>query len=774
MRLKDKLLSEFAEATGHTPRPTSEFHRDLVALCAFLSGKKLRPKLARRRWLFARINSKFRINRIRIADLYTTAARYGVTFNYPQKLRIQASFDLRDRVQFLDILEEKNLPKNVCNDLHSLFLPASEKVTLQVLRQEVSNPSHLRIDKGSRPIDQQIILSCFSAFVYSAAEEKILHEFNDPNFDSGVYSTSFWLHLKRLRPELYSRDRTLDVIRVHQEIPAKTYSDVRHLLLHLVRDSYTNLTNFGHLAIWIDAITRGNRSITWELASDIMLFAEKHEIVHTDQGYFRPKIIEKDTIAAIPNIDVHGAKFSFANEGFTYRDTFVCPPSTASRCGEEALLLLFQKNRRDETLVPCPACRSHNVRGNSYSSLGVRSWECCNSLCPDRSKYNRGKRYSFKTLLAQVAIKDQRNDIPAESVRSWMRDVQAGRQFPDALEMLVAHYTLHDDIVHVFSMDDTPEQILGRKIEKHSLDTMAAPSDSFFSDNPWFCRYIQTRKLNSSRGPGNASGTAGNIEIVHGDSFEILESYDPETIDGAVTSPPYYNAREYAQWTNIYSYLHDMYNIACQLYRVLRAGSFYLYNIFDHFDNERSAVYSAMGDKRLILSAYTVDLFRRAGFVLLGNVTWDKGHIEGRRGFNAGNFSPYYQSPFNCWEHILIFWKPDDDIVSGASRITSLPSILREPPVLKMVRGENTHGHTAPFPEAVPRLLASLLPANPTVVDPFGGSATTGRALKMVASKVVCIELNGEYCRLALAKCSEPKEVQESFRFVFSPSTLAG
>ncbi|MDD9980660.1 MAG: DNA methyltransferase [Gammaproteobacteria bacterium] len=774
MQLKNRLLHEFADATGFAPRLTSEFDRTFAELCSFLKGKKLRPKSMRRRWLFARINWKFRINRVPIAHLYSAAARNGVTFNYRQKIRIQTAFDLRDPKPFLEVLQSRNPAKRVCEEIQGLFAPVAEEVTLGVLRKEVKNPSKLRNEKGDRPIDQEILLSCFAAFAFSVAEEQVLHEFFDPTYDAKFYEKSFWLQLKHIRPELYSRNRTLDVVRMHAGAQVGTYHEMRQTLLTLLRDSYTGLNNHGHLAIWLDPLTCESRNVTWEIASDIMLFAEKHDLVHIQRGYFRPGRIQTETLAAIPNVEIAEAKFHLVNEGFTYRDTFVCPQSSGSRCGEEAILLILQKNKRNETLVPCPACRSHNVQGNSYSSLGVRSWECRNPICPERSKYNRGKRYSFKTLLTQIAIEDERNKIPVGSVRSWMRDVQIGRQFSDVLNMLIAHYTLYGDVVHIFGGDATPKKILGRCIVHHSLSTSRPASESFFDDNPWFSRYAVKRSLGSNRGPGDAGGSTGRIEVIHGDAFDILASFDPETVDGAVTSPPYYNAREYSQWPNIYAYLYDMYGIARQLFRVLRSGSFYLYNIFDHFDNEKSVVYSAMGDKRLILSAYTVDLFRRAGFMLLGNVTWDKGHIEGRRGFNAGNFSPYYQSPFNCWEHVLIFWKPDDGMVAtAAARARLLPSVLREPPVAKMVRGENAHGHSAPFPEAIPGLLVPLLPVDATVVDPFGGSATTGRALKMHATKVICIEQSAEYCRLALAKCSEPKEMQEDFRFVF-PLTAPG
>src|SRR5690606_33006292 len=145
--------------------------------------------------------------------------------------------------------------------------------------------------------------------------------------------------------------------------------------------------------------------------------------------------------------------------------------------------------------------------------------------------------------------------------------------------------------------------------------------------------------------------------------------------------------------------------------------------------------------KRMILSAYCVELFERAGFTCVGNVIWDKGDIEGKRGFNGGNFSPYYQSPFNCWEHIIVFQKP-----GAAGNLTdSLPSILRAKPVMKMVRGEKRHGHSAPFPEALPRLLLDRLPKGATVLDPYGGSMTTGVAAIRSGHKAVCIEQSSEY-----------------------------
>jgi DNA modification methylase len=193
-----------------------------------------------------------------------------------------------------------------------------------------------------------------------------------------------------------------------------------------------------------------------------------------------------------------------------------------------------------------------------------------------------------------------------------------------------------------------------------------------------------------------------------------------------------------------------MFNNAIGVYRALKPGAVYLFNIFDYFDNENILALSAMGQKRMILSAYCVDLFERAGFTCVGNVVWDKGDIEGKRGFNGGNFSPYYQAPFNCWEHILVLQKPG----ARQALLSPLPRILRAKPVIKMVAGENRHGHTAPFPEALPRLLFDRLPKGASVLDPYAGSMTTGVAAIRTGHRAVCMERSSKYFDLGVAALS--------------------
>lgn len=726
------------------------YKESISALGEFLDGKKVYPSSERRQRLISNINLKFRVNQIAVSKVYAQAAKNGITFNFHQKSEIQHAFDSSSKELFLKILTGRGVSEQLKHDLALMFSPASESTTIATLKSEFLHPSKLRNARDAQDVKEDILLSALAAFVYSYADEEIMHSYFDVEFEEAKYNKSFWLQLRNTHPELYNRDRALEFINVEGlvRLGLSSYSELRDQLLQHVADSYSKLNNHGYLAVWITPTLIEKRTVTWELASDLMIFAEKFDQVELKKGYFRPDRIARETSSYVPDLSLDHAEFHSANEGFSYRDTFVCSQGVGAPFGTESLLVLLQKNKRDETLVPCPSCRSHEVGGNSYPSLGVKSWECGNLLCPDKSKYNRGKRYSFKSLLMQEAIDDELNEIPHSIVRAWSKDVQFGRSIDDVLEMVVRCYSLHGDSVWVAGVDSIYNDF-GRKIIKAELgrlDVSACVRE--FWGSSWFERYIVTDSTKQAPVDDNFY-RANGFTLIHGDARSALKGIKDCYFDAAITSPPYYNAREYSQWSNIYCYMYDMYNIAVEAHRVLKDGALYMYNIFDYFDNENTLAHSAMGNKRIPLSAYTVDAFRRAGFVLLGNVSWDKGDIEGKRGFNAGNFSPYYQAPFNCWEHILVFIKADSAGFDFPDLSEKIVSVLRASPVIKMVGGENIHGHTAPFPEELPELLKDLLSSGSSVLDPFGGSGTTARALVLQGISVTCVEQDVNYCGLA-------------------------
>lgn len=733
------FLREFEKVTGLCPRLDEAYSAEASKLVEFVNRKGLRPLKDRRTDFFERLNWKFRLNAGPLASFYAAAAKRDVTFHYHEKQRIDSAFNRRDIKGVVAVLAERGIDPGLVRELSEMFLPVGFDESIRHLTSECREPSKLRKSKAGRDIEGEILRAQFASFLWSSLPERDMHEFFDRHFDPESYRASFWEELHTRSPHLFSRRNALHVVRLSAVRLARYRSARarRDALSGLVGQLYAECDNYGFVAFLVEPFSEAGCASEWEVAADLMLYAEKHQQYPLDKTYFRWQRVQEETQGHV-GVDPNEARFELVNEGFTYRDCFVLTSSDERR---PRLLLVFQKNQRDETVVPCPACRSSNVQGNSYPSLGVRSWECKNVLCPDRSKYNRGKRYSFKGLLMQEAIEHEANEVPRASVQRWLRDVVANPSAEEVQDMLVRHYSMAGDCIHSYDWDFV-DQTGTRTVESHELVFPRKTTAAEFWDGPMFSRYVVAPSEDADAGVELGDD---EFRVVHGDAARVLRTFGAESVDGAVTSPPYYNAREYAQWPNMYCYLHDMFAINREVFRVLKPGAYYYYNIFDYFDNERTVVFSAMGDKRLVLSAYTIDLFRRIGFRLAGNVVWDKGDIEGKRGFNGGNFSPFYQAPFNCWEHVLVFQKP------GGQEASPVSEVLEAKPVFKMVRGENKHGHTAPFPEAIPRLLLRHVEENSLVLDPFGGSMTTGRAAEAAGVRSVCIEQSEEYCNLGLA-----------------------
>ena len=62
------------------------------------------------------------------------------------------------------------------------------------------------------------------------------------------------------------------------------------------------------------------------------------------------------------------------------------------------------------------------VNGNAYSGVGIKSWECKNLNCFERSAGNRGKRFSARTQL-MTGLQQDDNFVDEDLLRKWRRDV---------------------------------------------------------------------------------------------------------------------------------------------------------------------------------------------------------------------------------------------------------------------------------------------------------------------------------------------------------------
>ena len=686
------------------------------------------------------VNQKLDLNTQSYQNILDAAFSSGVKLNYILKNKIKKLLDSTDVQQYNLFLDENGIQSD---SIKEAFKPVTVEQTRKALKLVIET------DKKSN----DVLTSIFSRYLFNLFEPECTGIFFSQDSN---YAVDYFEYLGTKYPDLFNRSCALTYIEVSEKLFENGYSSGCNIVLHSIKEAFDTLQNHCDLVVSIPNIQLDNGSIQWKLYGDIVLFSEKFRKEKIDRAYFRWKKISEITSSYISGVNSSEAEWEYAFQGFVYKDCFIIngPQETQPY----RLLLIFEKNVRDERPINCPACRSIDIQGNSYPILNVRSWECQNPLCPDRSKYNRGKRYSFMSLIRQKQMLDEENRINEACVAKWHLDCVFDVADDDIFEMCLRHYSCVNDGVYVYTAEPKVKSDsvhLGRKIHFKSFCTLTDTLLEDFKNCAYFKRYIHEKGALPKPFP---SVKIGKANIINGDSFLTLKSLSDDSIDGAVTSPPYYNAKEYSQWENVYCYLYDMYNISNELHRVLKPGAVYLFNIFDYFDNENNIVLSAMGNKRMILGAYMLDIFSRVGFNIVGNIIWNKGEIQGNRSFNQGNMTPYYQAPLNCWEHIFILSK-EKPAAKYQSLISEICSIR---PVIKTVRGKNVLGHTAPFPKSIPELLIKHMDHGDTVIDPFLGSGTTCIVANNYNVNSVGIEINATYYDLCKKLVSQSEYQQLS------------
>ncbi|GGG18231.1 DNA-methyltransferase [Pontibacter amylolyticus] len=752
------LLHEFQVTLSTDWIPDKVIYNSSLELIESIGVNHAYSAAIRRKHLIRVINNKFSFNEDIYKKLYAYFAKEkGRTFNYHQKREIEFFLDDNNVIGLKEWARLKLNQKEYSEGFFSQLHAKTSDETVQLLNKHVlDNPD----------LSDDIFTSLFSAAIYYSFPEELVHKYFNKDCDAD-YKVRYFEHLITFHPQQIHRDKSLYYLVIDDALVNRFPNDdaFRNSLFQFISDCFATLSNHCHLGVLIKSSSTITQEVIWNLFGDIMLYSEKFINHKIKSGYFHPDKVRNQTLNGIPDLNEDKADFSEVNEGFVYKDCFIL-------CSDEKLkeqeyksykdysvLVLLEKNERDENLIPCPSCRSKNVRGNSYPILNVKSWECNNILCNDKSKYNRGKRYSLSSLIRQEAIDDEQNQINAASIQKWRLDVVNLTDYDLALEMLINHYTLVHDSIIVCNVDYA-SNYNHRHIESIDFPSIARQDyASRFYNMPFFNRFgIDSGAQATSHPLFEDISTVNNIEIYNGDSNVVMRQFEDNSLDGAVTSPPYYNAKDYSSWSNIYCYLQDMYVNAQEVYRLLKPGSIYLYNIFDYFDNENNVVFSAMGKKRLILGAYIIYLFKKIGFKLNGNIVWFKGEVEGKRNFNQGNMSPYYQAPHNSYEHIFIFSKGEvDDNILG-----KLPKILKSKPVIKMVKGKNTIGHDAPYPISIPNLLSTILPEDSKIIDPYGGTMTTALSAYNQGLSSISIDYDAKHCEIGLTRLVNqiyPKEL---------------
>lgn len=275
-----------------------------------------------------------------------------------------------------------------------------------------------------------------------------------------------------------------------------------------------------------------------------------------------------------------------------------------------------------------------------------------------------------------------------------------------------------------------------------------------------------------------------------GDSRVLLPSLAAESIQCCVTSPPYWGLRDYDHPAQIGAepspeiYVSNLVEIFREVRRVLRSDGTLWLNVGDGYarnggtgncgpnavvGNTRKLIQKrnckvpdvwGLKDRDLLGMPWRVAFALQSdGWILRSRITWIK---------KTAMPESVKNRPTNATEEVFLFAKSPSYFYDPHGVREPTGANLRNYWVLGPDPGN--HGHPAAFPRELARrcvLLGSR--EGDTVLDPFGGSGTTGIVANELGRSAVLIELNAEYANIGHHRSRNEKKVIPTFPRVEKP-----
>jgi site-specific DNA-methyltransferase (adenine-specific) len=225
-------------------------------------------------------------------------------------------------------------------------------------------------------------------------------------------------------------------------------------------------------------------------------------------------------------------------------------------------------------------------------------------------------------------------------------------------------------------------------------------------------------------------------------SSESMAELPDNSVHLMVTSPPYNVGKDYDENLSMDDYRSLLRRVFRETYRVLISGGRACINVAN------------LGRKPYLpLHSYVIEDMLEIGFLMRGEIIWDKGNSS-----SVSTAWGSWQSAANpvlrdTHEYILVFCKDAfgrpakgrQNSISKEEFLEWTRSIWYFPAV-----SARKIGHPAPFPEELPRRLIHLYTyMDEVILDPFCGSGTTCLAASANQRRFVGYDNNPAYVALA-------------------------
>ncbi len=240
-----------------------------------------------------------------------------------------------------------------------------------------------------------------------------------------------------------------------------------------------------------------------------------------------------------------------------------------------------------------------------------------------------------------------------------------------------------------------------------------------------------------------------------GDALAFLRCLPADSVDMALTSPPYDNLRTYK------GYSWDFEGIARELYRVLKPGAVLVWVVGD----------ATVNGSETLTSFRQAIYLKDIGFRVHDTMIWRKNApgVMGKRYSHAFEYMFVFakQEP-KTFNPLLKRNKKAGAVGGGGTRHPSgwIPkaNIVKEFGLLENVwdiqngnTGSDYTGHPAVFPEELARRhIATWSNPGDLILDPFLGSGTTAKMARALGRHYIGCDISAEYVQLCMERLAVP------------------
>lgn len=259
-----------------------------------------------------------------------------------------------------------------------------------------------------------------------------------------------------------------------------------------------------------------------------------------------------------------------------------------------------------------------------------------------------------------------------------------------------------------------------------------------------------------------------NCQLLYGDCLDRMKEIPNDTIGLTVTSPPYYNAREYSQYESYESYLNHLKDVFRLVMDKTIDGRMCVVNLSVVIEPRTSR---NMESTRYPIPFHFVTLMTDLGWKFIEDIVWVKpeGSVPNRNGGFFRHRKPLAYKPNSVTEYIFVFQKPCNHLIDKMIKNIDDSNLVGdgyERTNVWYISPENklSDKHTAPYPKVIPsNLIKYYSLVGDLVLDPYMGSNTTGIASIENDRRFVGVEIDDKYFELSVDRVNCAKKLMRLF-----------